>query len=383
MVPIQTFSLNTRIVFGVESLRELPLEGRALGAKVLLVTGKNSLRESGLLQRVDILLKSSGFEIIPFSEVEPEPSLETVRKGLALARENQADWVIGLGGGSAMDVAKVIAVLFEADNALEYYFDGGKIEVPGIPVITVPTTAGSGAEVTYNAVLSDPVNKIKKSIRDPLMAARVTIVDPLLMVSAPANVTVNSGLDALVQAIEAFTSKGAGPLTDIYALSAVERIGSNIMKVYNDGHDIQARTEMAMGSLMAGIALSNARLGVVHGMAHPIGIRTGKPHGLICAVLLIPVMRFNLSACYEKYALVAKALGTWLDGDPIDVAAMGMKSLLSLERKLAVPQHISNLGLTEEQLPSIIEESLTSGSTKANPREAKAEDLMNILKENS
>jgi alcohol dehydrogenase class IV len=382
MVPIQTFSLNTRIIFGVESLRELPLEGRALGGKVLLVTGKSGLRESGMLQRIDILLKSSGFEIIPFFQVESEPSLETVRKGLALARENQADWVVGLGGGSAMDAAKVIAALFEAENDLEYYFGGGKIEVPGIPIITVPTTAGSGAEVTFNAVLSDPVNKVKKSIRDPLMAARVTIIDPMLMVSAPPNVTVYSGLDALVQAIEAFTSRGAGPLTDIYALSAVERIGSNIMKVYNDGQDIQARTEMAMGSLMAGIALSNARLGVVHGLAHSIGIRTGKPHGLVCAVLLIPVMRFNLSVCYEKYALVAKALGTWFDGDPIDVAAMGMKSLLSLERKLGIPHRISNLGLAEDELPLIIEESLTSGSTKANPREAKAEDLMNILKEN-
>jgi alcohol dehydrogenase class IV len=382
MVPIQTFNLNTRIIFGVESLRELSYEGRALGGKVLLVTGKKGLRESGLLQRINILLKSSGFEIIPFSEVEPEPSLETVCKGLALARENKADWVIGLGGGSAMDTAKVIAGLFEADNDLKYYFDGGKIEVPGIPLITIPTTAGSGAEVTYNAVLSDPENKIKKSIRDPLIAARVAIVDPLLMTSAPMNVIVYSGLDALVQAIEAFTSKGASPMTDVYALSAVERIGSNIMKVYNDEHDIQAWTEMAMGSLMAGIALSNARLGAVHGMAHSIGIRTGKPHGLVCAVLLIPVMRFNLSACYEKYALIAKALGTWLDGDPIDVAAMGMKSLLSLERKLGISQHISNLGLTEDEFPSIIEESLTSGSTKANPREAKAEDLMNILKEN-
>jgi alcohol dehydrogenase class IV len=382
MVPIQTFSLDTRIIFGPESIRELPSEGRALGGKVLLVTGKSGLRSCGLLQRVELLLKSSGFEIIPFSEVEPEPSLETVRKGLALARENQADWVIGLGGGSAMDVAKVIAVLYDANNDVEYYFNGGKIAVPGIPIITIPTTAGSGAEVTFNAVLSDPASQTKKSIRDPLMVARVTIVDPLLMVSAPPHVTVNSGLDALIQAIEAFTSKGSGPLTDIYALSAVERLGGNILKVYNDGNDVQARTEMAMGSLMAGIALSNARLGAVHGMAHSIGIRTGKPHGLICAVLLIPVMRFNLSACYEKYALVAKALGTWLDGDPIDVAAMGMKSLLSLERKLAVPQRISQLGLTEDQLSAVVEESLTSGSTRANPREVKHEDLMNILTEN-
>lgn len=382
MVPIQTFRLYTRIIFGAESLRELPLEGRVLGGKVLVVTGQKALRENGLLQRIELLLKSSGFETIPFSEVEPEPSLETVRRGLARARERKVDWVIGLGGGSVMDVAKVIAGLFETNNDLEYYFNGGKIEVPGIPLITIPTTAGSGAEITYNAVLSDPVKQVKKSIRDHLLAARITIVDPLLTVGVPVNVTVYSGFDALVQAIEAFTSKGAGPLTDIYALSAVERIAANILKAYHNGQDIQARTEMSMASLMAGIALSNARLGAVHGMAHSIGIRTGKPHGLVCAVLLIPVMRFNLSACYEKYALIAKAVGNWFDGDPIDMAAMGMKNLLNLQRKLGISQHVGALGLTEADLPLIIEESLTSGSMKANPREAKPEDLMNILKEN-
>jgi alcohol dehydrogenase class IV len=382
MGSIQTFNLTTKIIFGTETLRELPLEGRALGGKVLVVTGKNALRESGILNRVDILLKSSGFQIVPFSEVEPEPSLETVRKGLAIARENEADWVIGLGGGSAMDAAKVIAGLYETRNDLDYYFDGGKIEAPGIPLITIPTTAGSGAEVTFNAVLSDPVKKVKKSIRDSFLAARVTIVDPVLTVSAPVNVTVYSGLDALVQGIEAFTSKGAGPLTDVYGLAAIERIAANIMKVWNDGKDVQARTEMALGSLMAGIALSNARLGAVHGMAHSIGIRTGKPHGLVCAVLLVPVMRFNLSVCYEKYAMITKALGVnWLDGDAIDMAAMGIKNLMSLERKLGIPAHISSLGIAEADLPIIVEESLSTGSMKANPREAKTEDLMNILME--
>ncbi len=378
----QWYYLGTKIIFGPESLRELSLEGRALGGKVLVVTGKKALRENGILHRVDILLKSSGFQVVPFPEVEPEPSLETVEKGLAVARENQVEWVIGLGGGSAMDAAKVIAGLYEVTNSLQYYFGGGKVEAPGLPLITVPTTAGSGAEVTINSVLCDPVRKEKKSIRDPFLAARTAIVDPVLTLSAPVNVTIYSGLDALVQGIEAYTSKGAGPLTDAFALSAVERIGANIMKVYHDGQDLQARTEMAMGSLMAGIALNNARLGAVHGMAHSIGIRTGKPHGLVCAVLLVPVMRFNLSACHEKYAMITKALGiNWLDGDPIDMAAMGIKNLMSLERKLGIPARISSLGISEADYPEIIQESLSSGSMKANPKEVKAEDIMNILQE--
>jgi alcohol dehydrogenase class IV len=377
------FNLNTKIIFGLESLQELPAEGRALGGKVLVVTGKNAMRQSGTLQQVEILLRGSGFRVYEFTEVEPEPSLDTVRKGLELARSNEVDWVVGLGGGSAMDTAKVIAGLFSVDQDVDYYFNGAPIGVPGLPLVTIPTTAGSGAEVTFNAVVSDLQQKVKKSIRDPLLTARVTIVDPKLTLSLPYNATVYSGMDALVQAIEAYTSKGANPLTDIYAYSAIERISANILKVFNDGANIQARTEMALGSLMAGIALANARLGVVHGLAHSIGIRTGKPHGLVCAVLLVPAMRFNLQVCYEKYAKVASALGyNPGGGDSIDSAALAIKNIMSLERKLGIPTHISSIGVTEADFPAIVAESLPSGSLKANPRDASAEDLMNILREN-
>ncbi len=384
MSAVQSFNLKTKIIFGLESIRELPNEGSNYGPKVLIVSGKKALIENGVLSRIEVLLRGSGFIVTPFYEIEPEPSLDTVARGLKVAKDNQIDWVIGIGGGSAMDAAKTIAGLINAERELEYYFEGGRIYHPGVPLVTIPSTAGSGAEVTFNAVLSDLKNKVKKSIRDPLLAATTTIVDPELTLSLPSGVTVNSGMDALVQAIEAYTSKGATPLTDVYAYSAIERITANIVKVFQNGDDIEARTEMAMGSLMAGIALSNARLGAVHGMAHSIGMITGKPHGLICAVLLVPVMRFNLAVCYEKYSEVAKALGLKLiaNGDAIDAAAAGMKYLMSLQRKLAIPQYIFELGITEADFPTIINESLTSGSMKANPREAKPEDIVNILSGN-
>jgi alcohol dehydrogenase class IV len=379
---IQTFELKTKTIFGNDSLRELPNEGIYFGPKVMIVAGKSALVANGVLQRVETLLKSSGFQIIPFPEIEPEPSLETVDRGLRIAREHDIDWVIGIGGGSAMDAAKVIAGLIRADRDLTYYFQGGRLLQPGVPLVTVPTTAGSGAEVTFNAVLTDRHNRIKKSLRDPLLSAAIAIVDPQLTVSLPPAVTVNSGMDALVQAIEAYTSKGATPFTNVYAYSAIERIAANIFKVHQDGQDLAARTEMALGSLMAGIALSTARLGAVHGLAHSIGVIGGKPHGLICAVLLIPVMRFNLAVSYEKYGEIAKALGLKLiAGDAIDAAAAGMKFIMTLQRKLGIFEHISDLGITESDYPAIIAESLNSGSMKANPREAKAEDLINILNE--
>jgi alcohol dehydrogenase class IV len=382
-MPTMQFHLETKIYFGIEAIRELPAIGRVFGTKALVVTGKNAVFDSGLLLRVENLLTGAGISMVAFSEVEPEPSLETVSKGISLARTHQVDWVIGLGGGSAIDVAKVIAGLFHTGNELDYYFGGCKIEAPGIPLVTIPTTAGSGAEVTFNAVLSDQRRLVKKSIRDPILAAKATIVDPQLTFSMPESITVHSGIDALVQAIESYTSKGANEMTDIFAYSAIEKIGANIIKVYQDGQNVQARTEMSLGSLSAGIALGNARLGAVHGLAHPIGARTGKPHGLVCGVLLVPVMRFNLSVCYEKYARVAKALGLSFvaGGDPIDAAAAAIKAIMSLEKRLGVPTHIGSLEIPEADLLPIVEEALTSGSLKANPREAKAEDLLNILKE--
>lgn len=384
MYMIQNFQLKTRIIFGSQSLRELPVEGMYFGPKVMVVSGKQALINNGMIQKVETLLRGSGFQIIPFYEVEPEPSLETVARGMQAARDSDVDWVVGIGGGSAMDAAKVIAGLIRSDHDLPYYFQGGRLLQPGVPLVTIPTTAGSGAEVTLNAVLTDRETKVKKSIRDPLLAATLTIVDPELTLTLPTAVTVNSGMDALVQAIEAYTSKGATPLTDVYALSAIERIANNIYKVHQDGQDLQARTEMAMGSLMAGIALSVARLGAVHGMAHSIGVIGGKSHGLICAVLLVPVMRFNLAVSYEKYSEIARALGLKIiAGDAIDAGAAGMKFIMTLERKLGIFEHITDLGITEADFPAIITESLNSGSMKANPREVKAEDLMNILHEST
>lgn len=383
MLPtIQRFQLRTKIVFGLETLRELPNEAKDLGKNVLVVTGKHSAVDNGVLQRVNILLRGSGFTPVFFSEVEPEPSLETVAKGLAMARSEEAEWVIGLGGGSAMDTAKVIAGLYHCEQDVPYYFNGGLIEKKGIPLVTIPTTAGSGAEVTFNAVLSDHQNKVKQSIRDPKLAADIAIVDPQLTFSAPESVTVYSGADALVQGIEAYISKGANALTDIYALAAIELVGKNLPKVQQDSHDVTARINMSMGSLMAGIALSVARLGAVHGLAHSIGIRTGKPHGMICAVLLVPVMRFNLAVSYEKFAKITGAIGAKLSsGDSIDTGALAIKSIMNLYRKLGIPAHVSSLGIAEADFPEIIKESLESGSMKANPREATAEDLMNILYE--
>jgi alcohol dehydrogenase class IV len=292
------------------------------------------------------------------------------------------EWVAGLGGGSAIDAAKAIAGLIHEPHAVAHYFKGGAIEGSGLPLITIPTTAGSGAEVTINAVLSDPDNRLKQSIRDPRLAARVAIVDPELTLTLPPEATAYTGMDALVQAIEAFTSTGSGPFTDIYACGAIERIGANLLQAFQNGQDLPVRTAMLLGSLMAGVALTNARLGAVHGMAHSIGMRTGKPHGLVCAVLLVPVMRFNMPVSHAKYARIAQALGINTAGlDPIDAAAQGIKVIMELQRKLGLPCHIKDIGLAEHDFSAVAAESIPSGSLQANPRPAGESELVGILKE--
>lgn len=379
----QRFKLDTEIIFGLDCILQLPKEGKKFGEKVLLVTGKNSLKANGILDHTLTILQDEGIHVSVYAEVEPEPSLNIVKKGLDLARSDSVNWVIGIGGGSAMDVAKAIAGLFNLPGSVEEYFAGAVIDQAGLPLVTVPTTSGSGAEVTVNAVLSDPGTMTKQSIRSPLLAAKLTILDPRLTFSNTPQTTAYSGFDALVQAIEAYTSTGANPFTDIYAYTAIEKIGANLLTAYRDGQNEIARTEMAVGSLMAGVALTNARLGAVHGMAHSIGIRTGNPHGLVCAVLLVPVMRFNMAVSYPKYAMLAKALGHNTAGmDPIDAAAQGIKTIMSIQKKLGIPIPIRSLGITEADFPIIAEESLPSGSLKANPREVKYENIINILKEN-
>ncbi len=380
---INSFQLNTKIFFGQGILKVLAEEGKVFGKRVLIVSGKTFLKESGIAQQLESILEKAGVSFFWFDGVAPEPTLEMVNEGLIIARNNQVDWVIGIGGGSVMDVAKVIAGLYSATEPIDYYFAGGQIEAQELPLITIPTTAGSGAEVTFNAVITDPKTNLKKSIRDPKMTARITIVDPELTLHLPERITIYSGMDAFVQAIEAYTSKYANPLTDIYAYAAIEKIGNNLWKVQQNPNDINVRNEMAMGSLMAGIALSNARLGAVHGLAHAVGAASGKPHGLVCAVLLVPVMRFNLSVCYEKYAKIARALGNNIAvGDLIDEAAFAIKMIMILEKKLKLPQHIYELGIKDEDFTNIVKASEFSGSLRANPRNTSQEDLINILKEN-
>ena len=338
------------------------------GRRALLVTGRRALRQAGITDRVVALLEAAEVDVVPFAEVEPEPEVGTCDRGRRLCREESIEVVVGVGGGSALDAAKVIAGLANELPDTREYHDGRTPTVAGLPFVAVPTTSGTGAEVTPNGVISDHERGLKKSIRHPSFLARSAVVDPELTLSLPPPVTAHSGLDALAHAVESYTSRNAWPLTEALSLRAVGLIARHLLRAYGDGRDREARTAMSAASLLAGLALANARLGIVHGLAHALGIRLGLPHGLICGVLLPHAVELNREVAWEKYEALSALIG-------VEVAEF-TRSLL---QEFGIAPDLRAAGLDSEQFPEMVAEAMASGSTRANPKEVTEEDVSRLL----
>ena len=365
----------TRSIFGRGVFERLGEEAAAFGKKALLVTGRRAMKEAGTLDKAVELMRDNGVEVAVFSEVEPEPSTETVDRAVRLIREEGCQLVVGLGGGSAIDVAKAAACLAVHEGSTSEYLAGErKIEREGLPFIAIPTTAGTGAESTNNSVLIDKSRGIKKSIRSPLMLAKLSIVDPLLTVTMPPRVTAASGMDALTQAIESYVSLASNPVSDALAIRAIGYISRYLPKAYENGGDLEAREMVMLGSFMTGLSFSNASLGAVHGLAHPIGAHFGIPHGVACAILLPHVMRFNLGVRREKYAEIAAAMGA----EP--KAEKAVEKVEELLETLNIPKGLSHFGVKKEDLEKVVRDA-GGRSLSNNPRPASEEDLLNILLE--
>ncbi|MBN1937879.1 MAG: iron-containing alcohol dehydrogenase [Anaerolineae bacterium] len=375
------FWLPTVIVAGEGCFEELGQRASMLGRRALLVCGAGSLKRSGQLDRALGLLWGLGVKTTVYDAVRSEPTLDVVHEGLVQARAEHAELLVGIGGGSAMDVAKAIAGLFTHSGTVHEYFQGEKkVSGGGLPWIAVPTTAGTGAEVTSNAVLSDPQTRIKSSLRHDGWYAHTALIDPELTLSVPPSITAASGSDALTQAIEAYTSIAAMPTTDALAMRAIELIGRSLAVAYHDGRNVSARADMLYGSLLTGMAFANARLGGVHGMAHPLGERFHIPHGVVCGLLLPYVMAYNLSYAKEKYAHVARLLGVDANGmDAEQAAQAAVEVVRTLFATIGIPSKLGPFGVKVEDFSTIIEESLPSGSLKHNPRPLNAQDVEAIL----
>jgi alcohol dehydrogenase class IV len=281
-----------------------------------------------------------------------------------------------------MDAAKAVAGLYEHPGTVDDCF-GGVRQITGgdLPWIAVPTTAGTGAEVTKNAVLTSTAHGKKSSLRHEDWFATVALVDPELTLSVPPEITAASGSDALTQAIESYTSIGASPITDALASDAIARIGRSLERSVRSGDDLEARADMLYGSMLAGMALANARLGGVHGMAHPLGYRYHIPHGLVCALLLPYTMEYNVEYAVPKYACIARLLGVDTRGmDAATAAEHAVERVREIIASVGMPSHLAPLGVQVSDLEAIVLESLPSGSLQHNPRPLAAEDVQAILR---
>lgn len=378
--PVKRFYLPTKIITDLGCFSQLPGIVRALGERALLVCGHNSLRLSGVLERALRDLQEAGVRATVYDAVQGEPTLEVVQAAVDQARQAQVEVVIGIGGGSAMDVGKATAVLCNKEGTVQEYHGGSPIGEPGLACVCVPTTAGTGSEVTNNAVLTDADRGVKKSLRGVHVFPTVAIVDPELTLSLPPETTASSGADALCQAIEAFMAIGAQPATDALSAQAIRRIGRSLLRAYEQGSDVSARADMLYGSLFAGMSMTNTRLGGAHGLAHPLGFHYHIPHGVVCGLLLPYVMEHSLEYASEKYAEVAQLLGADIQGmSPKEAAQQAVAAVRALLSRIGIPDRLRVFGLQREHFPAIIAESLPSANVKNNAMPLEANDLQAIL----
>jgi len=376
------FATATRIIFGPGTLREVGPIAAEMGRRALVVMGRTPQRAQPLLD----LLSAQGLEAITFS-VAGEPTTEVVRLGTQRAREANCDLIIGIGGGSVIDTAKSIAALLtnggDPLDYLEVVGRGQPLRQPSAPCIAIPTTAGTGAEVTRNAVLLAPEHGVKVSLRSPLMLPRLALVDPEITYTMPPEVTASTGLDALTQVVEPFVSHKANALTDGLCREGMRRAARSLRRAYEHGDDAAARQGMALASLCGGLALANAGLGAVHGFAGPLGGMFPAPHGAVCAALLPHVMAVNVRALRER-AAESQALRRYeemaclLTGDERASAADGVAWVQELCAALRVPP-LSAYGLTAADFPLLIEKAAASSSMKGNPIVLTAEQMREVL----
>ena len=361
-----------RILFGAGTAEELPRLSPADARRVLLVMGRSS-ESNGLKDRFSALL--ADFDVVEsIGAVPAEPPLDCVEELVSLGRSENVDAVVAVGGGSVIDAAKTAAAVIPLDGSAGDYFGvAGRDAIPlprkGLFFVALPTTAGTGAEVTRNAVLTDTSTGIKKSIRSDFMVPDVAVVDPELTLSLPADITANSGFDALTQAIESFTCPAATVATKALAEAAVVKIMGSIESSCADGGDIVARSDMAEGSLLSAMSFSQSGLGAVHGLAHPLGAALKLPHGFVCAVLLPYILELNAEAAAGDYSRLSRALGL----DSVDAFTAEIRSL---EKKLGVPEGFD--GLEKERYPFILS-NCRGRSMKGNPRHLSNEEITALL----
>ncbi len=382
MRKISNFQIVPEIIFGEGAASQLGSAAKKFGSRVLLVVDP-AIVKAKLLEPLTAPLRSEGLRVFTFSDVEPEPWVETADEAGRIAREEKCDSVIGAGGGSAMDVAKAAAVLATNPGKASDYQGLDLVKKPGLAKIMVPTTAGTGSEVTFTSVLSRKKPKMKAGINGKYLFPEIAVLDPALTLTVPPLVTATTGMDALTHAIEAYTSLQASPMSDTTAREAIKLIGANLRTAVHEGENLTARSNMLLGSLLAGTAIANAGVGAVHALAYPLGGSFRVPHGTANGLLLSYVMQFNVSGCAEKYADVALLLGMSDNGDKPDIlAGRAISAVTKLGEDIKIPRRLRELNIEEKYFPEMADSAMkVSRPLENNPRKVGKEEAIAIYAE--
>jgi len=375
---IQRFILNEVSYFGPGARKELPeIIGRLGGRKALVVTDKG-LIQFGVAGKVTAVLDAGSLPYDVFSEVKPNPTVSNVKAGVEAFKKAGADYIIAIGGGSAMDTAKGIGIVVKNPEFADVVSLEGcaPTKNKSVPVIALPTTAGTAAETTINYVIIDEEKKKKMVCVDPNDIPAVAVIDAELMYSLPKSLTAATGLDALTHAIEGYITKGAWEMSDMFEIEAIRMINKYLRTAVFDPQNPEGRNGMAVAQYIAGMAFSNVGLGLVHGMAHPMGSLFDIPHGVANALLLPTIMEFNMPCCLDKFPKVAEAMGVDISGMSKEEASKAAcEAVRALAIEVGIPQHLSELGIKESDIPALAEQALGDVCTPGNPREVTLDDI--------
>ncbi|GAW93550.1 iron-containing alcohol dehydrogenase [Calderihabitans maritimus] len=383
MNSLARFLIPTEILYGPGASDNLGERVRQLGSTALVVTDRGVVR-AGVVEKIEKSLVASGVKIKRFEGVKPNPDIEIVDRAFQIARTQDTEVLIGIGGGSSIDVAKAVGLLLANGGAsISEYVAGKSIRNPNPPLIAVPTTCGTGSEVTTSTVVLDPVRKHKVSLRQgTFLCPTLAVIDPHLLTTLPSQVVASTGMDALTHAIESYLSLAASPITEGCALYAIELIGRYLRPATSNPSNLKAIGSMAIASTIAGMSFGQASTTLVHGMAHALGGYVDLPHGLATAVLLPHVMEFNLPADPEKFARVAQALGQHVEGlTTIEAARLSVKAVRELMSDVGISETLETVEVKREDIILMSKAAAAEKRLANNPRRVNEEDILKIFEQ--
>lgn len=376
---VNRFILNEVSYFGPGARKELPGVVKNLGKSKALVVTDPGLVKFGVTAQVTDVLDAAGLDYEVFAEVKPNPTVSNVKAGIEAFKKAGADYLIAVGGGSAIDTSKAVGIVINNPEFSDIVSLEGcaPTKNKSVPIIALPTTAGTAAETTINYVIIDEVNKKKMVCVDPNDIPAVAIIDAELMYSLPPALTAATGMDALTHAIEGYITKAAWPLSDMFEIEAIRMISKNLPTAVKEPKNAEARNAMAVAQYVAGMAFSNVGLGLVHGMAHPMGSLFDIPHGVANALLLPTIMEWNMPACIEKYGKIAEAMGVDTTGmTPEQAAQAACDAVKKLSIEVGIPQHLTDLNITEADIPALAAQAIADVCTPGNPKDVTIEDIV-------